>query len=43
MGLHLAYLDSREDGMCLANYTHHDRALLNSFLCILNLENATLW
>lgn len=29
--------------MCLADDAHDDRTLLDGFLCVFNLEDATLW
>lgn len=38
----IAYLDRREHGMCLADYSYHDGTLLDCFLCIFDLEDTTL-
>lgn len=37
------YLQCGEDGMSLARYAYYNGTLLDSFLCIFDLEYATLW
>jgi len=36
-------LQRGEHGVCLAHYSYYYRTLLYCFLCVLNLEDTTLW
>jgi hypothetical protein len=38
----LVYLDGGQDGVCLAHYAYDDGALLDGFLCVLDLEDSAL-
>lgn len=37
------HLNGGEDRVCLADNAYNDGTLLDSFLCVLDLEDATLW
>lgn len=37
------YLQGGEDGMCLADNSNNDGSLLDGFLGVFDLEDATLW